>query len=63
MKEKYWEQFMLSGRIEDYLHYKDPEFCDWLQKVSDGHMNTGNRVKCSESDSGYGNGTFVSSCR
>ena len=63
MKEKYWEQFMLSGRIEDYLHYKDPEFCDWLKKVSDGHMNTGNRGKCSESDSGYGNGTFVSSCR
>ena len=25
MKEEYWELFMTSGKIDDYLNYKQPE--------------------------------------
>lgn len=27
MQEKYWERFIKSGRVEDYLIYKGMEIC------------------------------------
>ena len=26
MKETYWEQFMMTGKIDDYLNYKKQQF-------------------------------------
>ncbi len=37
MEEKYWEQFLASGTVSDYLYYKGMEVCGRvMQKYSDG---------------------------
>ena len=37
MEEKYWQQFMTSGTVSDYLYYKGMEVCGRvMQKYSDG---------------------------
>ncbi len=54
MKEKYWQQFVSTGKIEDYLGYKNINYTTQSQgKTEDTGAN------CSESDSTDGNG-FVS---
>ncbi len=54
MKEKYWQQFVSTGKIEDYLGYKNGNQTTKSQgKTEDTGAN------CSESDSTDRNG-FVS---
>lgn len=36
MKQKYWEQFAETGRVEDYLNYKGIETCqNIMEKYED----------------------------
>lgn len=36
MKQKYWEQFARTGRVEDYLFYKGMEICqNIMEKYED----------------------------
>lgn len=59
MKEKYWDRFARTGRVEDYLYYKGMDICSQVierhaeKDISgDAHRaeQTGGRI--SESDYG-----------
>lgn len=56
MKEEYWEQFMTTGRIADYLSYK------MVKKDSDGGCPVKQKeqagVRSGESDCVDGDGAF-----
>ena len=56
MKENYWNQFMASGRIDDYLKFKMHEKNSGGQEQSRGKEQR-------ESDRTYGHGTFNHACR
>lgn len=51
MKEEYWEQFMTTGRIADYLSYKAESRCLEEQKEQAG-------VRLGESDCFDRDGAF-----
>ena len=67
MKERYWEQFMTTGKVDDYLSYKGFSICT---QVMEKYKNP-KTCKCeaeskgqdSESDNSYRNGTVVRSYR
>lgn len=43
MKEKYWERFIKTGRIEDYLSYKGMEICqNIMEKYEEKRSEPGN---------------------
>lgn len=58
MEEKYWEQFMKTGQVNDYLCYKGFSIC---AQVMERHQES--KGKSSESDNGHGNGTILRSYR
>lgn len=51
MKENYWNQFMASGRIDDYLRFKMHEKNSGEQEASRGKEQR-------ESDRTYGDGSL-----
>ena len=50
MEEKYWKQFMKTGRIADYLYYRGIQICRRVMERS--------QKKTYESDYRNGHGTF-----
>nr|WP_294495199.1 hypothetical protein [uncultured Mediterraneibacter sp.] len=60
MKETYWNQFISSGRIDDYLNYKMHE--KYSRETADVTENSNPAQSCGkekrESDRTYGNGTL-----
>lgn len=69
MEEKYWEQFMASGQINDYLCYKGFSICSqvmekYADKASESQsISLESKGKCSESDNSYRNGDLIGSYR
>lgn len=59
MKETYWNQFMMTGKIEDYLSYKMNQ-----SKASEGENTSSadGKEKC-ESDCTDRNGALHHTCR
>lgn len=53
MEEKYWKQFMKTGRIADYLYYRGIQICKRVIEHS--------QEKTYESDYRNGHGTFGNS--
>lgn len=53
MEEKYWKQFMKTGRIADYLYYRGIQICRRVMEHS--------QEKTYESDYRNGHGTFGNS--
>ena len=52
MKEIYWDQFMASGRIDDYLKFK------MYEENSSAMTKQSCRKEQRESDRTYGDGSF-----
>ena len=63
MKEEYWEQFMVSGRVDDYLLYRAENVREQSCHAANRQKDMEGRGKCSESGNGYGDGAFRHSCR
>ena len=61
MGQEYWEQFMTSGKVDDYLYYKGMEICEQVLEKYDRIHESGQAGGNSESVYyGNGNGTFSS---
>ncbi len=64
MEEEYWEKFMASGRVMDYLYYKGLKVCGRVMRQYDRTaeeiQKTGEQTF--EPDNSYGNGTYDHSC-
>ena len=39
MEEKYWKQFLETGKIDDYLTYKGMEICHQVMERYEGRRN------------------------
>ena len=61
MEETYWNKFMASGKVDDYLEYKGIQICHSVMERYDRLPDAGTEVRRSESDNGYGNGTVCCS--
>ena len=60
--EEYWDRFMRSGAVRDYLEYKGIEMCmEIMQKYDDPAAGMGE--KKIGTDYVYGNGPFDHSYR
>lgn len=57
MKETYWKQFMMTGKIEDYLSYKMNQ-----SKASEENSSADGKEK-RESDCTDGDGAVRHTCR
>ncbi len=55
MEEKYWKQFMASGKVADYLYYRGFSV---LSRVMERYGSTPLEEKVIESGEGYGDGDF-----
>ena len=56
MEEKYWKQFLETGKITDYLYYKGMQI---ISRVMDGYEGD---IK-HESDYSDGHGAYGDTCR
>lgn len=56
MEETYWNRFMASGKVSDYLEYKGLQICNSVMDRYRSDTDAGTEVRRSESDNGYGNG-------
>jgi len=67
MEEKYWEQFMASGKVDDYLNYKGCSICSQvMERYKDPvacEDRTESKGQGSESDNSYRNGAILRSYR
>lgn len=69
MEERYWEQFMTTGKIDDYLSYKGFSICaQVMDKYSNALLRdctdkTESKGQGSESGNSYRNGTIIRSYR
>ena len=69
MEEKYWKQFMTTGKIDDYLGYKGVSICAQIMKkyedISFENCKSlaESKGQYSESDNSYGNGLILRSYR
>lgn len=36
MEKQYWEEFETSGKVEDYLHYREMHICNQVMQKYDG---------------------------
>ena len=63
MEEMYWNKFMVSGKVDDYLEYKGIQICNSVMERYDRLPDAGTEVRRSESDNGYGNGIICRSNR
>ena len=69
MEEKYWKQFMTTGKVEDYLDYKGFSICKQVMEKYDNmdYMSCAGEAESkgqgSESDNSYGNGAILRSYR
>ena len=64
MEETYWNKFMASGKVDDYLEYTEESksvIRSW--SIMADHHDAGTEVRRSESDNGYGNGAICCSDR
>lgn len=50
MEEMYWQQFLETGKVEDYLTYKGMEICRQVMKKHEGEPSD-------EPDNSDGHGT------
>ena len=39
MNQEYWDQFARTGRVEDYLSYREKEVCKYGDKCSESVNN------------------------
>lgn len=63
MKAEYWDRFMMTGKVEDYLRYKDKnEAAEDLQTERLEETSEAGKEK-RESDRIDRNGAFYSACR
>ena len=59
MEEKYWNKFMASGNVHDYLNYRGISICaEVMRKYGQGPGNVTGEI-ISEPDNGNGYG-FIS---
>ena len=63
MEETYWNKFMGSGKVDDYLEYKGIQICNSVMEHYGRSSDAGTEVRRSESDNGYGNGAICCSDR
>lgn len=63
MEETYWNKFMASGKVDDYLEYKGIQICHSVMERYDRLPDARTEVRRSESDNGYGNGAVCCSDR
>ena len=54
MEETYWNKFMASGKVDDYLEYKGIQICHSVMEHYGRSSDAGTEVRRSESDNGYG---------
>ena len=59
MEEKYWNKFMASGNVQDYLNYRGISICAEVMRKYGQGPNSGTGEILSESDNGNGYG-FIS---
>lgn len=57
MEETYWNRFMASGKVSDYLEYKGLQICNSVMNRYGTNPDAETEVRRSESDNGYGDGT------
>ncbi len=60
MEESYWNKFMASGTVEDYLTYKGMEMCRQKMQKHSREM-AGIENESVKSDNGNGDGSVSSS--
>ena len=67
MKRKYWERFMTTGKVDDYLSYKGFSKCVQDVEANKDSMESNSRKESkgqgSESDYSYRNGAILRSYR
>ena len=63
MEETYWNKFMASGKIDDYLEYRGIQICNSVMEHYDRLPDAGTEVRRIESGNGYGNGVICRSNR
>lgn len=51
MEEKYWNRFIETGKITDYLFYRGMQLCDCVQKEQN---RKGEKANESDYGDGYG---------
>jgi hypothetical protein len=56
MEEKYWNQFMATGSVTDYLNYRGIAICSEVMKRYGQEPKAGTGEGTSEPDNGNGNG-------
>ncbi len=56
MEEKYWKQFLKTGKIADYLYYKGMQICSQVIEVYEGE-------RAHESDYSNRHGAVGGTCR
>ena len=56
MEEKYWNQFMASGSVSDYLHYRGIAVCAEVMRRYEREAGAGTGEVLSEPDNSNGNG-------
>lgn len=56
MEEKYWNKFMASGSVDDYLNYRGIAICSEVMKRYGQEPDARTGEGLSEPDNGNGNG-------
>lgn len=56
MEERYWKQFMETGKVEDYLYYRGMQICSQVMNAYEGDRTY-------ESDYSDRHGACGSACR
>jgi len=67
MEREYWEQFMTTGKVDDYLSYKGFSICSQVMEKYKNPATCEGRAESkgqgSESDNSYRNGAILRSYR
>lgn len=58
MEEKYWNIFMASGSVSDYLNYRGMAICEKVMKRYGKDADAGTGDVLSEPDNGNGDGAI-----
>lgn len=65
--ENYWDQFMQSGRIDDYLHFKEEGGRLWEEDMFSGQEESADMTKGENPNAGFyhrdGDGFKDGACR
>lgn len=67
MEERYWKQFMTTGKVDDYLSYRGFSICTQVMEKYKESMacesGAESKGQGSESDNSYRNGDILRSYR